>query len=123
MHGVVVVVRPVRPGCEERHGLVEEALVRRRVRHVGAEVDGGGVDLGVGGDVGDGREEEVHLARVVRLVVGGAVEPGLQDVREEERSAEGHVVQVQQRRPVGEHRVDVDLLDVGLVGDHILGHL
>ena len=32
-------------------------------------------------------------------------------------------MEVQQRRPVGEHRVDVDLLDVRLVGDHVLGHL
>ena len=124
------------------------------------KVDGGGVDLGVGRDVGDGGEEEVHLAGVVGLVDGGPVEPGwqlnrlykspkkltkmaqniaqkiyqspkcllnlvpgLQDVGEEEGSAEGHVVQVEQRRPVGEHRVDVDLLDVRLVGDHVLRHL
>ena len=40
------------------------------------EVDGGGVDLGIGRDVGDGGEEEVHLAGVVRLVDGGPVEPG-----------------------------------------------
>ena len=40
MDGVVVVVGPVRPGTEERHRLVEEALVRRRVGHVGAEVEG-----------------------------------------------------------------------------------
>ena len=32
-------------------------------------------------------------------------------------------MQVEQRRPVGEHRVDVDLLDVGLVGYHVLRHL
>ena len=38
------------------------------------KVDGGGVDLGVGRDVGDGGEEEVHLAGVVGLVDGGPVE-------------------------------------------------
>ena len=42
------------------------------------KVDGGGVDLGVGRDVGDGGEEEVHLAGVVGLVDGGPVEPGWQ---------------------------------------------
>ena len=49
--------------------------------------------------------------------------PGLQDVGEEECPAEGHVVEVEQRRPVGEDRVDVDLFDVRLVRDHVLWHL
>ena len=40
--GVVVVVGAVRPRRKERHRLVEEPLVRRRVGHVGARTDSGG---------------------------------------------------------------------------------
>ena len=32
-------------------------------------------------------------------------------------------MEVEQRRPVGEDGVDVDLLDVRLVRDHVLWHL
>lgn len=87
MDGVVVVVGAVGARAEQRHRQVEEAPVRRRVRHVRAEVDGRGVDLRVGGHVGYRGQEVVHHAGVVRVVDGGAVEPGLQDVGEEERPA------------------------------------
>lgn len=87
VNGVVVVVGPERPRREEGHGLVKEASVGRCIGHVGAEVDGGRVDLRVGGHVGDGGQEVVHHARVVRVVDCWTVEPRLQDVGEEEGPA------------------------------------
>ena len=74
MDGVVIIVSPEGSGCKEWHGLVEEASVRRGVRHVGAEVDCRGVDLGIGGHVRNGGEEEVHHAGVVCVVDDRSVE-------------------------------------------------
>ncbi len=68
MDGIVVVVGPERPRRKEGHGLVEEAPVGRGVGHVGAEVYGGGVDLRIGGHVGNGRQEVIHHAGVIRVV-------------------------------------------------------
>ena len=76
---------PVGPGREQRHGEIVEAPVGGRVGHVGGEVEAAGVDLGVGRDVGNGGEVEVHHARVVRHVRVGTVEAGLEDEREEKR--------------------------------------
>jgi hypothetical protein len=50
-------------------------------------------------------------------------QPRLQNVGKVEGSAERHVVQVQQRRPVGKHRVDVDLFNVGQMRDGVLWQL
>ncbi len=75
MDGVIVVIGSEGPGGKEWHGLVEEASVGRRVGHVGTEIDGGSVDLWVGGHVGDGGEEVVHHAGVVSVIDDRLVEP------------------------------------------------
>ena len=106
-------VLPVSTRPEERHGQIEKAPVGRRVRHVGAEVVGGSVDLGIGGHVGHGGEEVVHHARIVGVVDDRSVESRLQNVGEKEGSAEGHVMQMQERGSVREDRIDVDFFDVG----------
>ena len=120
MNRIIVVISPERSGGKQWHGQVKESSVGRRVGHVGREVDGAGVQFGVGGDVSNGGEVVVHQARVVRLVGIGSVEPGLEDEGEEEGAGEGHVVDVEHVGPVGEDRVDVDVLDIWFVGDCIL---
>ena len=75
---VSLILVPISPRPEQGHGEVEEAPEGGRVGHVGAEVDGAGVHLGVGGNVGHRGEEEVHHARVVRVVDGRTVEPGIE---------------------------------------------
>ncbi len=66
---------PVRPWSEQWHRKVKEASVGWCVRHVRTEVDGRGVDLGVGRDVGDSGEKVVHHTRIVRVVYRRTVEP------------------------------------------------
>ena len=78
---VCLILVPISPRPEQRHGEVEEAPEGGRVGHVGAEVDGRGVDLRVGAHVGHGREEIVHHARVVGVVDGRAVEPEIRRAR------------------------------------------
>ena len=121
--GVIVVIRAVGPGGKQRHGQVEEASVGGGVGHVGREVHRARVQLGVGRHVRDGGEVVVHQAGVVGLVGVGPLEPGLEDEGEEEGPGERHVVYVEHVRPVGQHRVDVNLFDVGFVGHSVLGHV
>ena len=52
-----------------------------------------------------------------------SLSPRLQNIGEEECPAQRHVVQMQQCCPIGEDWVDVDLLDVGEVGDAVVGQL
>lgn len=54
MNGIVVVVSPEGPWGKQRHGLVEKASVGGRVRHVGAEVDCGSINLWIGRYISDG---------------------------------------------------------------------
>ena len=112
MNGVVVVVRPEGPGSERWHGQVEEAPVRGRVGHVGREVDGRGIDAGIGGDIRDGGEVVVHEAGVLGGVGGLTVEPRLQDEREEEGARESHVVDVKHVSP--EHTLGYTVYRAGL---------
>ena len=75
---VCLILVPISPRSEQGHCEVEEPPEGGRVGHVGAEVDGRGVDLRVGAHVGHGGEEVVHHARVVRVVDGRTVEPGIE---------------------------------------------
>ena len=52
-----------------------------------------------------------------------SVEAGLEDEAEEEGPGEGHVVDVEHVGSVGQHRVDVDFLDVWLVRHGVIRHL
>ena len=120
MDGIIVVVSPECSGSKQWHRQVEESSVGGGVGHVGREVDGTGIQFGVGRDVSYGGEVIVHQAGVVRLVSIGPVEPGLEDEGEEERPGESHVVDVQHVRPVRQDGVDVDIFDIWFVGDRVL---
>ena len=122
VNGIIEVVSPKSARSIERHGQVEEASIGRRVGHVGREIYGRSVDFGIGRDVGHSGQKVVHHAGVISVVDGWSVEAGLQDVGVEKGSAQGHVMQVQQGRSVGKDGIDVDLLDVGQVGDGVLAH-
>ena len=67
--------------------------------------------------------KERKLQKTNKLLFKSVSLPRLQDVREEECPGECHVVEVQKGGPVGEDGVDVDLLDVGQVGDGVGRHL
>jgi hypothetical protein len=116
MDGVVEVIGSESPWCESGHGFIEESSIRGGEGHVGGKVYGGCVDVGIGRDIGYGGEEIVHHARVVGVVDGRLVVPRLEYIAPVEAPCQGHVVQVHQNRPVGENRIDVDLLDVRQVG-------
>ena len=120
MDWIIVVVRSEGSRSKQWHRQVEETSVGGRVGHVGREVDGAGIQFGVGGDVSYGGEVVVHQAGVVGLVSVGPVEPRLEDEGEEEGPGERHVVDVQHVRPVGQDGVDVDVFDIWFVGDRVL---
>jgi len=122
MNGIVEVVQPEGSWPESGERLIEEAAIRRRIRAVGGEVHGRGVDMWVGGYIGYGGQKVVHHAGIVGVVDGGSNKPRLEDVAPEEASAKGHILQMQQGSSVGEHRIHVDLLDVRLVGHRVHGH-
>lgn len=113
MYRVVEVIRSKGSWGKSGKGLIEEASVGRGVRRIGREVDSRGVDIWIGGNVCHRGEEIVHHAWIVSIVDRRSDEARLQNVTPEETPAECHVVEVQQGRAIGKHRIDVDVLYVG----------
>lgn len=113
MNGIVEVVQPKGARSEPWKCFVEEASVGAGVGAVRGEVDGRCVQERIGRDVGHGGQKVIHHARIVGVVDGWTNETALQDVTPEERSTQGHVVQMQQSRSIREHGINVDLFNVG----------
>jgi len=122
VNGIIEIVQPEGSWSESREGFVEEATIRRGIRTVRREVDGRGVDVGIGRHVGHGGQEVVHHAGIIGVVNGGTNESRLEYVAPEEAPTQGHILEMQQGCAIGEDGIHVDLLDVRLVGHRIHGH-
>lgn len=120
MYRIVEIIRPECPWCKSGKGLIEEAPVGRRVRHVGRKINSRGIDIRVGGNVCHCGQEIIHHAWVISVIDRRSDEARLQNVTPEEAPAERHVVEMQQSCAIREYWIDIDILYVGQMRRSVL---